>query len=153
MQYTISWPICFFKALLVTNSWNLFVPQIDLYTWISSQFFPEIYGVVYNTDNAIHNMFYDLNFRVLFDCINPFLATGPFQYPLRTSENQWFSDVFRGCWRSPVAWNGLTHSVNPNVGIVWLFYLIHCFPPSGFGNIYSNFYESLLQKAKQTTEI
>ena len=28
--------------------------------------------------------------------INPFHATGLFRYPLKTSENFWFSDVFRG---------------------------------------------------------
>ena len=27
--------------------------------------------------------------------LNPFHATGPFRYPLKTSENLWFSDVFR----------------------------------------------------------
>ena len=30
------------------------------------------------------------------DCLNSFHATGIFQYPLKTSENLWFSDVFRG---------------------------------------------------------
>ena len=28
---------------------------------------------------------------------NPFQANVPFLYPLKTSENLWFSDVFRGC--------------------------------------------------------
>ena len=28
--------------------------------------------------------------------INPFQANTPFLYPLKTSENLWFSDVFRG---------------------------------------------------------
>ena len=28
--------------------------------------------------------------------LNPFHATGLFRYPLKTSENLWFSDVFRG---------------------------------------------------------
>ena len=28
--------------------------------------------------------------------INPFHVTGSFLYPLKTSENIWFSDVFRG---------------------------------------------------------
>ena len=39
--------------------------------------------------------------------LNPFHATGFFWYPLKTSENLWFSDVFRGYRKRPVAWNGL----------------------------------------------
>ena len=38
---------------------------------------------------------------------NPFHATGLFLYPLKTSENPWFSDVFRRYGKRPVAWNGL----------------------------------------------
>ena len=41
-------------------------------------------------------------------CINPFHATGPFQHPLKTTENQRSTDVFRGYWKRPVVWNGLT---------------------------------------------
>ena len=43
--------------------------------------------------------------------INPSHATGLesdlFLYPLKTSENQRFSDVFRGYKKRSVAWNGL----------------------------------------------
>ena len=38
--------------------------------------------------------------------INPFHATDLFWYPLKTSENQRFSDVFRGYQKRSVAWNG-----------------------------------------------
>ena len=41
--------------------------------------------------------------------INPFHATGLFRYPLKTSENQRLSDVFRGYQKRPVAWNGLRY--------------------------------------------
>ena len=34
-------------------------------------------------------------------------ATGLFRYPLKKSENQRFSDVFRGYRKRPVSWNGL----------------------------------------------
>ena len=34
--------------------------------------------------------------------VNPFHATGLFLYPLKTSENQRFSDVFRGYRTRPV---------------------------------------------------
>ena len=39
--------------------------------------------------------------------INPFHATDLFWYPLKTSENLWLSDVFRGYQERSVAWNGL----------------------------------------------
>ena len=39
--------------------------------------------------------------------INPFHATGLFRYPLKTSEKQRFSDVFRGYRKRPATWNGL----------------------------------------------
>ena len=31
--------------------------------------------------------------------LNPFHATGLFRYPLKTSENLWFSDIFRSVER------------------------------------------------------
>ena len=39
--------------------------------------------------------------------INSVHVTGLFLYPLKTSENQRFSYVFRGYRKRPVAWNGL----------------------------------------------
>ena len=35
--------------------------------------------------------------------VNPFHATGLFLYPLKISENQRFSDAFRGYRKSPMA--------------------------------------------------
>ena len=35
--------------------------------------------------------------------LNPFHATGLFRYPLKISENLWFSDVFREYRKRPVA--------------------------------------------------
>ena len=43
--------------------------------------------------------------------VNPFPALSLFLYPLKTSENLWFSGVFRGYKKKPVALNGLTGSV------------------------------------------
>ena len=40
-------------------------------------------------------------------CINPLHTTDLFWYPLKTSENLWFSDVFRGYKERSVGWNGL----------------------------------------------
>ena len=42
-----------------------------------------------------------------FPLFNPFHATGIYLSPLSTSENFWFSDVFWGHGKEPVAWNGL----------------------------------------------
>ena len=44
-----------------------------------------------------------------FFALNPFNVIGLVQYPPKTSENQKFSDVFRGYWKGPEIWNGLTH--------------------------------------------
>ena len=46
----------------------------------------------------------------IWSLINAFHVTDLFLYPLKTSENFWFS-VFRGYRKRPVAWNGL--SLNP----------------------------------------
>ena len=43
----------------------------------------------------------------LFKTFNPFHATRLFRYLLKTSENQRFSDVFRGYQLRPVEWNEL----------------------------------------------
>ena len=37
--------------------------------------------------------------------INPFHATGIFPYPLKTSENLWFYEAFKGVQKEPVVWN------------------------------------------------
>ena len=42
------------------------------------------------------------------ELINSFHATCLFLYPLKTSENLWFSDVPREYKKRPMAWNGLT---------------------------------------------
>ena len=39
--------------------------------------------------------------------MNPFHITGRFVYPLKTSENFWFSDIFKGYRKRQVAWIGL----------------------------------------------
>ena len=40
-------------------------------------------------------------------CNYQFRVDVPFIYPLETSENFWFSDVFRGYRNGTLAWNGL----------------------------------------------
>ena len=42
---------------------------------------------------------------------NPFHATDLFWYPLKTSENQRFSDVFREYQKKSVSWNGLKSKI------------------------------------------
>ena len=51
--------------------------------------------------------FCDLFFGVAIQYINPFHASDLFWYPLKISEKQRFSDVFRGYQKRSVAWNGL----------------------------------------------
>ena len=44
--------------------------------------------------------------------INPFHASVLFLYPLKTSENLWFSDVFRWYRNSTVVWKRLSHFIS-----------------------------------------
>ena len=53
--------------------------------------------------------------------LNLFYATGLFLYLLKKSENIWFSAVFRGYRKRPVAWNGLMYQLffrTPNLLLV-----------------------------------
>ena len=43
--------------------------------------------------------------------LNPFHATGLFLCLLKTWENLWFSDIFRGHRKRPVAWIGLMYQL------------------------------------------
>ena len=49
---------------------------------------------------------------------NPFYTTGIFLYPLKTLENERFSDVFRGYRKKPVAWNGFIGQLQLNFEII-----------------------------------
>ena len=44
---------------------------------------------------------------IFFMWLNPFHINFPFLYPLKTSENVWFSGVLRGYRNETLAWNGL----------------------------------------------
>ena len=44
--------------------------------------------------------------------IKPFHATDLFWYPLKTSENLWFTGVFRDYQKRSVTWNGLKSEIN-----------------------------------------
>ena len=61
----------------------------------------------------------------LFCFVNTFHATGLFLYPLKTSENLWFSDVFEGYRKRLVAWNGLIWERNLN-SYDFVFLLLFC---------------------------
>ena len=59
---------------------------------------------------SYYNILHKLNKKFL----DPFHATDLFWYPLKTSENQRFSDVFRGYQKRSMTWNGLiAFLVNP----------------------------------------
>ena len=53
----------------------------------------------------------NLNLTTIFKSINPFHANVPFLYPLKTSENKMFSDVFRGCRNGALVWKGLINFI------------------------------------------
>ena len=48
-----------------------------------------------------------MKYGVWYTTLNPFDTTGLFLHPPKTSENQRFSDVFRGCRKKLETWNGL----------------------------------------------
>ena len=54
--------------------------------------------------------------------INPFHTTGLFHSPLKTSENQMFSDAFRGVDRDQ--WHEMGSRQNMSY---WLLVIFHCF--------------------------
>ena len=59
----------------------------------------------------IHPALLDLDwYDLILIIVNPNHATGLFLYPLKTLENQRFSDVFRGYKKWLAEWNGLTSS-------------------------------------------
>ena len=62
--------------------------------------------------------------------LKQFHATALFLYPLKTSENQRFSDVFMGCINKPVAWNGFNKHRFPIKVFFEMFYTKSLFPPS-----------------------
>ena len=57
-----------------------------------------------------HLLNLSLHCYLTFTYLIPFHATGLILYPLKTSENQMFSDVFRGYRKRSVAWNRLVPS-------------------------------------------
>ena len=70
-------------------------------------------------------------FLKIFFIFNPFHATDFFLYPLKTSENLRFSDIFRGYRERPVTWNGLKAFVE----------LIFFLRESVFTELFSQFYK------------
>ena len=73
-----------------------------LYYWALNSYFSN----VNNEDTITFKKFALMSLLINF---NPFDATGLCWYSLKASENQRFSDVFRGYRKRPVALNGLTH--------------------------------------------
>ena len=67
----------------------------------------EYYNKWVTTGDNINVRSHDQEESELKRTINQFRATCFFKYPLKTSENQGFSDVFRGYQKRSGAWNGL----------------------------------------------
>ena len=56
--------------------------------------------------------------------VNPFPASVPVLYPLKTLENLWFSGVFRGCKIGTLAGNGLILTIINNIFVFAR--VVHC---------------------------
>ena len=54
---------------------------------------------------------------VLSSCLNPFSTNVPLLYPLKTSKNFWFSDIFRGYRSGTLVENGLSFPSSFNDGM------------------------------------
>ena len=75
-------------------------------------------------------------YLIIFMLINPFHATGLFLFPLKTSENQRFSNILRGYRKRPVSWNGLrTWYLNTSTLLNALSAFVSCMQPSLQGYI------------------
>ena len=62
--------------------------------------FEVLWEHIFSLKNTVHT-------NPLYNDVIPFHATDLFQYPLKISENQRFSDVFWGYGRRPVTWHKL----------------------------------------------
>ena len=69
---------------------HIFIVRCSLFTWFNLQILTNGNKYCYKYWNTV----------------NPFHATDFFWYPLKTSENQRFFDVFRGYQERSMAWNG-----------------------------------------------
>ena len=81
-------------------------------------YFGNIVSLIFRMQNKNHIIFAkvfwftsEINFledftayEYLISAFNSLNATAPFLYPLKTSQNLWFSDIFRGYGKRPVAW-------------------------------------------------
>ena len=65
--------------------------------------------------------YFHLPDKVLLIWFSTFHATDLFWYSLKTSENFWFADVFRGYQKRSVAWNGLTRMIFLLEELIWVF--------------------------------
>ena len=90
------------------KSWrHLFAPNLDCCPLIKIFCCRKLSNFVNNLYELALKLVYQENKSTLKELLNPFHATDFFLYPLKTSENHGFSDVFRGYRKRPVTWNGL----------------------------------------------
>ena len=82
------------KKVIASSNFSKYLSLKNTITWIHR-------SKIKTLQYFLINKFITIRF------INPFHATGLFRKPLKTSENLWFSDVFKGYQKRPVAWNGL----------------------------------------------
>ena len=69
--------------------------------------FQKSYLISFQNFSIFWDIFLYFNHYIQIFYISSFHANAPFLYPLKTSENIWFSDVFREYRNETLAWNGL----------------------------------------------
>ena len=103
-----------------------------IFTWEFREFKPGLSPLYINMSTCIlwlvslHLLiliwtYFHLPDKVLLIWFSPFHATDLFWYSLKTSENLWFSDVFRGYQKRSVALNGLTRMIFLLEELMWVF--------------------------------
>ena len=103
-----------------------------IFTWEFREFKPGLSPLYINMSTCIlwlvslHLLiliwtYFHLPDKVLLIWFSPFHATDLFWYSLKTSENLWFSDVFRGYQKRSVALNGLTRMIFLLEELRWVF--------------------------------
>ena len=65
-----------------------------------------------------HCPWFHIDFFRAIKRLNPFHTTDLFWYPQKTSENLWFSNVFKGYQKRPVAWNGLITTIEKTINSI-----------------------------------
>ena len=107
------WPC--FGAFRVNFKHNIHLLVVFLFLTLSRYIFAGFVFFFLKSDSHLaKDLFLFASMKVLkwwkaFFILNPYSLNVTFLYPLKTSENLWFSDVFRGCRNVTLGEYGLTY--------------------------------------------